>query len=567
MKKHLTMSLAAALLVGMGNAAYGYDEGGTSPNTVKFGYEAGTNNTSLGFSNTFLGYRGGYNNTKGVGNVFIGHESGYNNIDGHDNIFIGYHSGYDNTDGYGNIFIGSISGAKNTSGYRNTFIGEESGTHNTTGMDNIFIGNDSGYSNTSGGRNVAIGWRALYYNETKGQNVAVGWDAGRECRSNYNVFIGDEAGQKTQNGDRNVIIGDNAGSSNISGKNNTMVGRNSGNKSYGDDNVFVGLQSGMNNEDGDYNTYLGAFSGANNRDGIFNTFVGDQSGYNADVNRSVFLGYGAGYNATRNNTLYIANSITDHPLIYGEFDTGVVKINGDLNTTGPVTASFSGYTAKQALKMMDIRVNNTNDDKKSDVGFQMTNVREDFSWSFRTWEPDKGLAIAKVGNGATKELRLYDTDPTDPTSVVLSLANGAYCDGVWHDTSSRSMKCDIKDLDAKEAMKAFTKLRPVIYAYKANPTDQKVGFIAEDVPDLVADPGRKSLSPMDMVALLTKVVQVQEKRMKTMRESFEKKLAAQEEKISKLEKIRKRLSRLEALLTNLALKPSAGKERLSSKRR
>jgi hypothetical protein len=34
-----------------------------------------------------------------------------------------------------------------------------------------------------------------------------------------------------------------------------------------------------------------------------------------------------------------------------------------------------------------------------------------------------------------------------------------------------------------------------------------VGFIAEDVPALVATADRKGLSPMDVVAVLTKVVQ------------------------------------------------------------
>jgi len=38
-----------------------------------------------------------------------------------------------------------------------------------------------------------------------------------------------------------------------------------------------------------------------------------------------------------------------------------------------------------------------------------------------------------------------------------------------------------------------------------------VGFIAEDVPDLVATKDRKALSPMDIVAVLTRVVQEQQK--------------------------------------------------------
>ena len=243
---------------------------------------------------------------------------------------------------------------------------------------------------------------------------------------------------------------------------------------------------------------------------------------------------------------------------------GDAVINGELNTTKAITASFSGDTSKAALKMMDISVNNTDNSQKSDVGFAMTNARENFTWSFRTWEPDSGFAIAKYGNGGTKEFRLYDSDPTDATTVVLQLANGAWCDGVWHNTSSRSMKQDIQPLSTKEALEAFKKLQPVTYAYKANPTDPKVGFIAEDVPELVADPKHKSLSAMDMVALLTKVVQVQEKTLgetktelkakdaeiKKMKADMQAKQQQQDEKIA----------RLETLLTNLALDTSSSKK-------
>ena len=47
------------------------------------------------------------------------------------------------------------------------------------------------------------------------------------------------------------------------------------------------------------------------------------------------------------------------------------------------------------------------------------------------------------------------------------------------------------------------------YNYKVDKGDKHVGFIAEDVPDLVATKDRKGLSPMDIVAVLTKVVQEQ----------------------------------------------------------
>ena len=99
--------------------------------------------------------------------------------------------------------------------------------------------------------------------------------------------------------------------------------------------------------------------------------------------------------------------------------------------------------------------------------------------------------------------------PTQPIQHV----NGAYLSvgGAWTNASSRSLKQDINDLDAKTAMDAFQKLEPVTYAYKADPAEHHVGFIAEDVPSIVATKDRKSLSSMDLVALLTKVVQEQQK--------------------------------------------------------
>jgi hypothetical protein len=60
-------------------------------------------------------------------------------------------------------------------------------------------------------------------------------------------------------------------------------------------------------------------------------------------------------------------------------------------------------------------------------------------------------------------------------------------------------------------MEALGGLEPVKFNYKADKEEKHVGFIAEDVPDLVATKDRKGLSPMDVVAVLAKVVQDQQK--------------------------------------------------------
>jgi hypothetical protein len=89
------------------------------------------------------------------------------------------------------------------------------------------------------------------------------------------------------------------------------------------------------------------------------------------------------------------------------------------------------------------------------------------------------------------------------TSSGAHLTSG----GVWTDASSREYKEHIRPLTTEEAQQTLAALDPVRYNYKANPREKHVGFIAEDVPELVAREDRKSLSPMDIVAVLTKVVQ------------------------------------------------------------
>lgn len=88
----------------------------------------------------------------------------------------------------------------------------------------------------------------------------------------------------------------------------------------------------------------------------------------------------------------------------------------------------------------------------------------------------------------------------------------AYCDGgEWVNGSSREYKDNIKDLSSQDAIKALQELEPVSYVYKKDPTNKRLGFIAEDVPEIVATKDRKGVAAINFVALLTKVVQEQQK--------------------------------------------------------
>ena len=79
---------------------------------------------------------------------------------------------------------------------------------------------------------------------------------------------------------------------------------------------------------------MGFQSGYLNTTGVENVFIGTSAGYSCLGNSNVMIGYRAGYSETSDNKLYIANSGTTDPLIYGEFDhdtdssvEGLLKFN------------------------------------------------------------------------------------------------------------------------------------------------------------------------------------------------------------------------------------------------
>jgi hypothetical protein len=102
-------------------------------------------------------------------------------------------------------------------------------------------------------------------------------------------------------------------------------------------------------------------------------------------------------------------------------------------------------------------------------------------------------------------------------SDIVMQDGGGY-DGTWNNASSRELKENIKDLTIDDAVEALVGLNPVTYNYKENKTEARVGFIAEDVPELVGMKSKKSIAAMDIVSVLTKVVQEQQKTISKLEE-------------------------------------------------
>lgn len=97
------------------------------------------------------------------------------------------------------------------------------------------------------------------------------------------------------------------------------------------------------------------------------------------------------------------------------------------------------------------------------------------------------------------------------TEVVRISQDGVIVAAEIVTTSSRVFKDNITVLSDQEAAEVLARLQPVSYHTKgAAENEVRIGFIAEDVPDLVATAGRSGVSAMDIAAVLTKVVQRQQ---------------------------------------------------------
>jgi len=138
------------------------------------------------------------------------------------------------------------------------------------------------------------------------------------------------------------------------------------------------------------------------------------------------------------------------------------------------------------------------------------NANFDFSYAFGNGISTRAINSMRI---ARLDIGLGAGWPVVANALIYA-ANGAYLSsgGIWTDASSRDLKNNVEDLSADVARTVLAGLNPVTFEYKAELGDTHVGFIAEDVPDLVATPDKKGLSSMDIVAVLTKVVQEQQKR-------------------------------------------------------
>lgn len=270
--------------------------------------------------NYFIGHETGKNNTTGIYNSFFGYQSGISNNAGSYNSFIGYKSGFSNTDGEFNLFLGSESGYNNVGGFDNNqgnyniYVGYQSGYNNIKGRFNTFLGYQTGFLDSIGGFNVFIGYLSGYSNLCR--------DPFYSNSGQFNTFVGYETGRYSTFGAGSTYIGSRAG-----------WGWNDSMKNIGNYNVYLGYETGFKNFDASNNIFIGREAAYEHKTGDNNVFIGYLSGHNnVSGYNNVFIGNYAGRTETGSNKFILEcnDSTSKQSLMYGEFDTRVLRMNADV---------------------------------------------------------------------------------------------------------------------------------------------------------------------------------------------------------------------------------------------
>lgn len=209
--------------------------------------------------------------------------------------------------------IDDLSDAKSDDNGSSLFIGVNAGSNDDgTDNDNVGIGNYALNRNTTGENNVAIGAYSLYVNTEGKRNTAIGRDALRiNSTGNYNTAIGNSA------------LRDNS-----IGNYNTAIGRLALRLNTGADNTAIGSLALGHTTTGEKNVAIGKDAGLSNITGSGNIYIGNETGWTNGLSES--------------NKLYIDNTQTGSPLIYGQFDTNLIRINGTLDVTEEINRSATG---------------------------------------------------------------------------------------------------------------------------------------------------------------------------------------------------------------------------------
>lgn len=115
----------------------------------------------------------------------------------------------------------------------------------------------------------------------------------------------------------------------------------------------------------------------------------------------------------------------------------------------------------------------------------------------------------RIAGGATG---FISTDWTNLVDEVPPVALPVEKPTSTASTAAENFKKNVIRLTPEEALSALANLEPVTFSYPQDDRERHVGFTAGNVPDLVAGSESEGLKPLEIVAVLTRIVKMQQHR-------------------------------------------------------
>lgn len=326
-------------------------------------------------------------------------------------------------------------------------------------------------------------------------NTIFGSSSGIGITGRGNTLIGSRIGQGTTplSGSVNTFVGRFAGRQTTTGEFNTFLGADAGrDHTVGSRNVFIGVNSGRDNgqnADETDNVFLGTNSGLTNR-GSQNTFLGKGTGENSGNSEgNVFIGFQAGQNEINSNRLYIANSNTTIPLIFGNFAQGRVSLGtaaptAQFHTTGGVR--FQGLTDDFTVPQL---VGSDNDGNLFTIDVNVNGGIPINNCGVENTVPrigaDNDLICSQITDDGTI-VTIGGGTPAILPNARLFVNGNTEVAGSFFTTSDKKYKKNIRIVPS--ALSKIVQLRGVSYSYnkekfpKINfPEGQTIGLIAQEL--------------------------------------------------------------------------------------
>lgn len=240
----------------------------------------------------------------------------------------------------------------------------------------LFLGQGAGLNDDGNNQNTAIGKNALGNNENGDHNTAIGSAAlSLNTTGIDNTAIGTNSISQNTSGIYNTAIGAFSLSNNSTGTNNTANGTYALNlNTEGSRNTVNGFYALYNNTEGNENVVIGSDADSYNQTGSKNTIIGFQAGllgYLHNKSGNVFLGYQAGFIEPGSNLLYIENSMSTSPLIWGDFGNDIAAVHGKLgiSTKAPTSKiDIEGSKGFNQLRLRDSYTPENTGDTNGEVG-------------------------------------------------------------------------------------------------------------------------------------------------------------------------------------------------------